>query len=42
MRHISAIIALKLEKYLGIDAGFWMRLQVDYDLKKARKQLKVV
>lgn len=40
-RHISALVALKLEKHLGIDAGFWMRLQVDYDLKQARKQLKV-
>ena len=40
-RHVSALIALKLEKHLGIDAGFWMRLQVDYDLKQARKQLKV-
>jgi addiction module HigA family antidote len=40
-RHVSALIALKLEKHLGIDASFWMRLQVDYDLKQARKQLKV-
>lgn len=40
-RHISAILSLKLEKHLGIDADFWMRLQVDYDLKVARKQLKV-
>jgi antitoxin HigA-1 len=40
-RHVSAIIALKLEKHLRIDAGFWMRLQMDYDLKMARKQLKV-
>lgn len=40
-RHVSAIIALKLEKHLRIDAGFWMRLQMDYDLKMARKRLKV-
>lgn len=40
-RHISALIALKLEKHLEIEAGFWMRLQVDYDLKQARKQLKI-
>jgi addiction module HigA family antidote len=40
-RHISALLALKIEKELGIDAKFWMRLQVDYDLKNARKQLKV-
>ena len=40
-RHISALLALKLEIQLGIDAKFWMRLQVDYDLKQARKQFKV-
>lgn len=40
-RHISALLALKLEKQLGISAAFWLRLQVDYDLKIARKQLKV-
>lgn len=40
-RHVSALLALKLEKQLDIDAKFWMRLQVDYDLKNARKQLKV-
>ena len=40
-RHISAILALKLEKQLGISAAFWLRLQIDYDLKIARKQLKV-
>jgi antitoxin HigA-1 len=40
-RHVSALLALKLEQQLGIAAGFWMRLQVDYDLKIAKKQLKV-
>lgn len=40
-RHVSAMLALKLEKQLGIDARFWMRLQVDYDLKMARRQIKV-
>ncbi len=40
-RHISAILAIKLENELGISAAFWLRLQVDYDLKIARKQLKV-
>ena len=38
-RHISAILAIKLEEQLGIEAGFWMRLQIDYDLKIARKQM---
>ena len=40
-RHISALLALKIEQQLGIDADSWMRLQVDYDLEVARKQLKV-
>lgn len=40
-RHVSAILALKLERQLGISASFWLRLQIDYDLKMARKQLKV-
>jgi antitoxin HigA-1 len=40
-RHISALLALKLEKQLGISAAFWLRLQIDYDLKIARKQLNV-
>lgn len=40
-RHISALLALKLEQQLGIKADLWMRLQVDYDLKLARRQIKV-
>ena len=40
-RHMSAMLALKLEDQLGIEADFWMRLQIDYDLKLARRQLKV-
>jgi len=40
-RHVSALLALKLERELGINAAFWLRLQIDYDLKIARKQLKV-
>lgn len=40
-RHISATLALKLEKHFKIDAAFWMNLQVNYDLKLARKQAKV-
>lgn len=31
-RHVSAHIALKLEKMLGISAEYWMRVQVYYDL----------
>ncbi len=38
-RHISAKLALKLEKHLGIDAGFWLRLQNSYDLTIAKREL---
>ncbi len=40
-RHVSARIALKLEKELGIEADFWLRLQVAYDLAVARKELEI-
>jgi addiction module HigA family antidote len=40
-RNISAVLALKIEKELSIDADIWMRLQVQFDLDSARKQLKV-
>jgi addiction module HigA family antidote len=31
-RHVSASLALKFEKLLGIQAEYWMRVQVYYDL----------
>lgn len=31
-RHVSAALALKLEKLLGISAEYWMRVQVYHDL----------
>ena len=31
-RHVSAGLALKLERLLGIPAEFWMRVQVYHDL----------
>lgn len=40
-RNITAAIALKLEKVLGIEAEFWMRCQVDYDLFAERQKLNV-
>ncbi len=40
-RHVSAVLALKLERQLGIEAGFWMRLQIDYDIKIAKRLLKI-
>ena len=41
-RNISATIALKLEKALGIEADFWMRLQMDYDLLLERRKMELV
>ena len=38
-RHVSAKLALQFEKFLGIDAGFWLRLQMAYDLAIARKEM---
>lgn len=38
-RHVSARIALKIENELGIDASYWLRLQIAYDLAVAKKEL---
>jgi antitoxin HigA-1 len=34
---ISPEMAIRLERAFGPEAGFWMRLQVGYDLARARK-----
>lgn len=39
-RHVSARIALKIENELGIDADYWLRLQISYDLILAKKAIK--
>lgn len=36
-RGISIMIALRLEKVLGIPARRWMALQLEYDIKAARE-----
>ena len=36
-RGISADTALRLSRYLGTTAEFWMRLQLNYDLQTARQ-----
>jgi antitoxin HigA-1 len=36
-RAISADTALRLGKYFGLPAQFWLNLQNDYDLRKADK-----
>jgi addiction module HigA family antidote len=38
-RAITADTALRLARYFGTSAGFWMGLQADYDLEEARKRL---
>ena len=39
-RAISADTALSLSRYLGTSAEFWLQLQSDYDLEKAKDELK--
>ena len=34
---ISPEMAIRLERAFGSEAGFWMRLQISYDLAQARK-----
>jgi addiction module HigA family antidote len=40
-RHISAVLALKLENIFDVDADYWLRVQSGYDLVKARKKLNI-
>jgi HTH-type transcriptional regulator/antitoxin HigA len=37
-RNISAKLAVKLEKALGISADYWISLQAHYDLQLAREE----
>ncbi|EMR03438.1 HigA family addiction module antitoxin [Cesiribacter andamanensis] len=39
-RRITADTALRLSKYFGTSAKFWMGLQDDYDLEEEREQQK--
>jgi addiction module HigA family antidote len=38
-RAISADTALRLARYLGTSAEFWLGLQSDYELEKAKDEL---
>ncbi len=38
-RAVTADTALRLARYFGTSERFWLGLQVDYDLEKARLQL---
>jgi addiction module HigA family antidote len=35
---VSAEMALRLEAALGVEAGFWLRMQVAFDLWEARQK----
>jgi addiction module HigA family antidote len=39
-RNITPLIAIKLEKIWGIDAEFWMNLQVKFDIDTLKKKYK--
>ena len=39
-RGVSADTALRLARYFGTSAEFWMGLQADYDLKTSARELK--
>ena len=41
-RNLNAALAIKLEQALGISAGFWVRLQGEYDLARERLKQHVV
>ncbi len=36
---VTAEMALRLEKYFGVSAQFWLTLQSRYDLKVARREV---
>jgi addiction module HigA family antidote len=38
-RSVTADTALRLGRYFGMSADFWMNLQISYDLDLARQQL---
>lgn len=40
-RRITADTALRLSKYFGTSAKFWLGLQNDYDIEKERESMKV-
>lgn len=38
-RPITAVTALRLERFFGANARFWLNLQTSYDLEEARRTL---
>jgi antitoxin HigA-1 len=41
-RHINAQLAIKLEKILGINAEFWLRVQSSFDIFVEREKMETV
>ncbi len=41
-RPLSAVMCLRISRLLGSTPEFWMRLQADYDLKKATQNKNVM
>lgn len=37
-RSITADTALRLERFFGLSEGYFIRLQADYDLRKAKRE----
>ncbi|WP_299289022.1 HigA family addiction module antitoxin [uncultured Mucilaginibacter sp.] len=37
-RNISAKLAIKIEKFLGISSHYWLGMQMEYDLYIAKKE----
>ena len=40
-RSVTGDTALRLERHLGMSAEFWLGLQKDYELNKAKRELRV-
>jgi addiction module HigA family antidote len=38
-RAITADTALRLQRYFGVEAQFWMNLQTEYDLRMMKRQI---
>ena len=38
-RAVTADTGLRLDRYFGLSAGWWSRLQLDCDLRKAQREL---
>jgi addiction module HigA family antidote len=38
-RAITADTGLRLDRYFGLSEGWWLRLQTDCDLRKAKREL---